>query len=258
MSICARTLLVLVLGSLPFLLLTGCKDTGCQSDSDCKGARVCNDGQCVDGKPSPQEPAPRPSASTSRGPSAPSTPPASGSGSCTPCATQEDFDAAMRKKSKCCPVTACTADSGCPAGRVCCRIPDGQLCADSTRCATADRVGGSKKAIACGQTTCDRVCCATSGKCAQSPDSCERATNGEGTIYECDGPEDCGTAQICCLFAMDRTTASDCVTSSKCTGTFHHPRYDQDIPERVLCHADSDCVHGGSCSRAGEGPKECR
>jgi hypothetical protein len=46
----------------------------------------------------------------------------------------------MKKGSKCCAVTACRADLECPSGRVCCRIPNGQLCADTTRCAKADRV----------------------------------------------------------------------------------------------------------------------
>lgn len=258
MPIYIRLLLIIALSFSLTQPIIGCRDTGCQSDVDCKGTRVCEHGQCVDEKPSPAQPTSRPAASAARAPSTVTTTSAPGSSACTPCSTQEDFDAAMRKASKCCPVTACNADSECPVGRVCCRIPGGQLCADSSRCANADHVGGPKKAIACGQTTCDRVCCATSGKCAQSPDSCERATNGEGTIYECDGPEDCGAGRICCLFSMDRTTASDCVATSKCTGTFHHPRYDQDLPERVLCHSNADCVHGGSCSRNGDGPSECR
>lgn len=65
--------------------------------------------------------------------------PAPAAEACAKCATQEDFDAALRKKSRCCPVTACARDADC-FGRVCCRIPDGQLCADAKRCAAADRV----------------------------------------------------------------------------------------------------------------------
>lgn len=59
---------------------------------------------------------------------------------CTPCATQEDFDAAMRGGSRCCPVIACQRDAECPVGRVCCRIPDGQLCGDAARCTDRNRV----------------------------------------------------------------------------------------------------------------------
>jgi hypothetical protein len=62
---------------------------------------------------------------------------------CMPCSTQEDFDATMRRGRKCCPVTACWTDSECPGDRVCCRIPNGQLCADAARCASVDRVQGS-------------------------------------------------------------------------------------------------------------------
>ena len=59
---------------------------------------------------------------------------------CAPCANQADFDRAMAMHTKCCPVRACEADAECPSGRVCCRIPDGQLCADAPRCAPTDRV----------------------------------------------------------------------------------------------------------------------
>jgi len=59
---------------------------------------------------------------------------------CYPCASQEDFDIAWQKKTKCCPVVACGGDSACSGGRVCCRIPMGTLCTDAKRCGAADRV----------------------------------------------------------------------------------------------------------------------
>lgn len=65
---------------------------------------------------------------------------------CTPCESQEDFDAAMKAGSRCCPVMACTSNVDCyprrgdPPGRVCCKIPGGQLCADPGRCKGPNRV----------------------------------------------------------------------------------------------------------------------
>ena len=112
----------------------------------------------------------------------------------------------------------------------------------------APKAAGVKKSIKCGNTTCDKVCCETSGKCAQDVNSCERATNGEGTIYECDGPEDCALGEVCCKSTMDRTVASRCTAKGSCKGTFHHPRYDQDFPDAILCHASADCVNGGTCA----------
>lgn len=71
-------------------------------------------------------------------------PPADLVPSCLPCTTQEDFDAVMKKGSKCCPVNACQADAQCSGGRVCCKIPDGTLCADTKRCVGANRVNATQ------------------------------------------------------------------------------------------------------------------
>jgi hypothetical protein len=59
---------------------------------------------------------------------------------CTQCRSQEDFDSAMKAGSKCCPVVACSSDADCQGGRVCCQIPDGQLCGDQARCSLRNRV----------------------------------------------------------------------------------------------------------------------
>lgn len=122
------------------------------------------------------------------------------------------------------------------------------------RSALAALPGGAppkpKKQIACGGTTCDAVCCVAIGeKCASSPDQCERATNGEGTIFTCDGPEDCGGGEVCCLIPMERTTAAECITRAKCTGEYQHPRYQTSIPLQVVCHASMDCAGGRQCAR---------
>lgn len=84
------------------------------------------------------------------------SPPKLDAGSCEPCQTQEDFDVAMKKGSKCCPVTACTADAGCSGGRVCCKIPGGQLCADEARCQGVNRVSStSKPSAGAGAPSCE-------------------------------------------------------------------------------------------------------
>ncbi len=74
-------------------------------------------------------------------PSGPAEPiPAGSKADCTPCSSQEDFDAAMKAGSKCCPVMGCAADVDCTNGRVCCKIPGGQLCGDESRCKGVNRV----------------------------------------------------------------------------------------------------------------------
>ncbi len=104
------------------------------------------------------------------------------------------------------------------------------------------------KGIECGSLTCDSVCCMSFGPvCAQDRNECPRATNGEGNIFECDGPEDCAANEVCCSFSLDRTNATACWAPKDCQGVFHHPRYDVDIPRVVVCRQDGNCVNGGRC-----------
>lgn len=142
-----RTIISVISIALLLSLTSGCKGSGCDNDAECKGTRICERGQCVESQ-APAQGGPAGSlpqvAATPAPPPPPTSAPLSPSGPCMPCSTQEDFDAAMRKRRKCCPVTACQVDSQCPDGRVCCRIPNGQLCADAARCASGDRVQGSK------------------------------------------------------------------------------------------------------------------
>lgn len=79
-----------------------------------------------------------PAVSTS--PVAPADKKTAGPAACAPCSSQEDFDAAMKAGSKCCPVIGCQRNADCSGGRVCCKIPDGQLCGDASRCKGANRV----------------------------------------------------------------------------------------------------------------------
>lgn len=181
--------MILTLGTLLVMAATavGCKPAaeGCTRDTDCKGTRVCEHGACVEPSTGASSSALRPEppvASTTTGARAPSTP------TCAACATQEDFDKALKRGQRCCPVTACKADSECPAGRVCCRIPDGQLCADSARCAKANRTdaGGARDttSFACGKSRCraGQLCCPTTSRCAGGCDE-DGAGTGEVADY---------------------------------------------------------------------------
>jgi hypothetical protein len=154
----------LTTASLLLTLVSGCKDSGCRSDAECKGTRVCEAGHCVEG--GVQRPAsinePPPQSTTALAPpqqtatAQPVAPPAVPSNPCMRCATQEHFDEAMKKGRKCCPVIACRSDADCAEGRVCCRIPDGQLCADVARCASSDRV--QSKGSTSREASCRNMC----------------------------------------------------------------------------------------------------
>lgn len=187
----------------PLLLLlagAGCKESssdkrrtseesgppaGCTKDSDCKGSRVCVKGACEEPVPAGTTASPGsqtsptqavPIATTPVEPVPPPTPPpAPPAPTCLACSSQEDFDRALKAGSKCCPVTACKADKDCTAGRVCCKIPDGQLCADASRCTGVNRVQQPKKAPSPDER-CRRICpgnpvelthcyCACMGQC---------------------------------------------------------------------------------------------
>lgn len=111
-------------------------------------------------------------------------------GPCARCATQEDFDAAQRKGSACCPGSACVGDSDCTGGRVCCRIPSGSVCTDSGRCGASDRIKSAAKVNhgAC-RTVKDcpdgELCCGT-GAGPGKPGKCMGIQDG---IKGCAPPE---------------------------------------------------------------------
>jgi hypothetical protein len=108
------------------------------------------------------------------------------------------------------------------------------------------KAGAVKKSIKCGSNTCDKICCGFSNKCAQDGNSCDRATNGEGSIYECDGAEDCSPGEICCVATTGRTTVSYCSSTATC----------KQQQGKTVCHADSDCSHG-KCTGDGDNIKDC-
>lgn len=208
--------------SLLSLLIGGCKDGSCNNDKDCKGARVCENGACVDATSPPPSPpvllGNPPTATTEASHASPQ--PAPRSVECMACATQEDFDAVMKRGSRCCPVTACQADLECPEGRVCCRIPDGQLCADARRCTAINRVQTAamhSTSFPCNGTRCaagQRCCPGALQQCVSKNAGC--GDESETTIgFECDSRtnEPCDADETCRLGKVGRsplTMTSSC------------------------------------------------
>jgi hypothetical protein len=205
----SASMMPLALVPLLSVVVAGCKDGGCKSDYDCKGARVCESGVCVDAKAAAQPPATvppaEPHATTTRASPEP-TQPARPPDACLACSTQKEFDDATRKGRKCCPVTACRSDAECPSGQVCCRIPNGLLCADTTRCATADRV--QPRTTRSGSFPCSGTRCAVGQRCCPGArEPCVRQELGcgdgsETTVgFECDQKtnEPCAPGEICRL-----------------------------------------------------------
>jgi hypothetical protein len=139
------------------------------------------------------------------GPVATSMPAARPSGACATCSSQEDFDAAGRNHRRCCPGTlGCRVDSECPNGRVCCRIPEGQLCANVRRCATPDRVEAPAMrgaSFPCNGTRCaaHQLCCPGGAQqCVSDNGTC--GEDSETSVgYQCDSAtnEPCGPDEVC-------------------------------------------------------------
>ena len=107
---------------------------------------------------------------------------------CVRCQTQEDFDAAQKKGSSCCPVSACSNDQDCGGGRVCCRIPGGTLCGNASRCAAADRVKAS------GPSGALKRACKKSSDCSEGGMCCDQGPGKPGQCgYVSDGIKGCKT-----------------------------------------------------------------
>lgn len=212
-------LLPLALVPLLSLVVSSCKDGGCKNDYDCKGARVCESGVCVEARGEVQSPTPVPPATSQT--TAAGAPPAPTqlvrpSDACVACSTQKDFDDATMEGRKCCPVTACRWDLECPGGRVCCRIPNGQLCTDAARCAPAARVQPPTTRSTTRSTSfpCDGTRCAVGQRCcpgAREPCVGQELGCGDGSEttvgFECDlkTNEPCAPGEICRLGKAGRS-----------------------------------------------------
>jgi len=111
-----------------------------------------------------------------------------------------------------------------------------------------------KKQIRCGSLFCESACCATFDppSCAANPRTCPRNDHDEAVIYECDGPEDCASGQACCLVPGKTVIGAVCVPRQECTGSFPHPRYQQIVTAKKVCHANSDCNVSETCGDSGD------
>ena len=81
--------------------------------------------------------------------------------------------------------------------------------------------------VTCPGSPCGSVCC--EGTCLNSI-----ASICSGKRYECDGPEDCSGAEVCC----NNQNGSTCTTSA-CNGS----------GQLEVCHSTTDCSFScGNCS----------
>jgi hypothetical protein len=111
-----------------------------------------------------------------------------------------------------------------------------------------------KKQIRCGPLFCDNACCATFDPptCSNNPRACARTDQGEAVIYECDGPEDCGAKEACCLVPGKTVIAAVCTPRKECSGSFPHPRYGQVVSAKKVCHGNGDCDVSEICGDSGD------
>lgn len=106
---------------------------------------------------------------------------------------------------------------------------------------SSSETGANAKGIACGDVTCDNVCCPSNGACEADYVPC-LDESGHGYYMECDGPEDCASGDVCCisvgamaLGGSGCSKASDCETTSM---------------QQVACHGGGDCPSGTTCQPA--------
>jgi hypothetical protein len=99
----------------------------------------------------------------------------------------------------------------------------------------------------CGTTTCTSTqeCCLMMG----SGGMCVTAGTCSGVGFECDGPEDCGSTEVCCYGNQGSGSAgtggSECQLTAQC--------------QINACHVDTDCMGATSkcCSVASSQYKVC-
>ncbi len=95
-------------------------------------------------------------------------------------------------------------------------------------------------AIACGATVCDRVCCGD--QCVENVSACTLASTekrGGAHPMTCDGPEDCGSGQVCCVSGpSDASGIAECTSRDQCA---------RGERQSLACHTARDCEPGQVC-----------
>jgi hypothetical protein len=101
-----------------------------------------------------------------------------------------------------------------------------------------------KSAIACGSDVCslnNSFCCQEWNGSSYTPACQAKSSSCGGTEITCNGPEDCGSGQVCCgqIGATGAFDQFSCVPSGNCQYTNN---------QRVICGtAPSSCPSGFVC-----------
>ena len=126
-----------------------------------------------------------------------------------------------------------TPDTGSSTPDTGSSTPDAGPSAPDTGSSTPDSgstgTTGEKGSVPCGNGTCSlssSVCCVGLGGA-----SCKAKCGFLEAPQKCDGPEDCGGGQVCCVgFPQGAQCKTTCTSS-----------------EQKLCHSNADCSGGTSC-----------
>jgi hypothetical protein len=115
------------------------------------------------------------------------------------------------------------AVTGCESGN-----DDGGSGSDILETGGADVPASGGASIACGDTTCTggKICCVgTPSTCIAASDSC---LMGYGSTISCDGPEDCGSGELCMDKPGSFPLSVGCVAGTD--------------PYSAYCHDQADCA----------------
>lgn len=86
------------------------------------------------------------------------------------------------------------------------------------------------------------VCCVDVNDYEITGAHCSQLADCSGLAFRCDGPEDCGSVEVCCAVEA-LGGGSSCVDEMDCNG----------IDEYVMCRGDEDCGPSEHCYPAGDG-----
>jgi hypothetical protein len=91
--------------------------------------------------------------------------------------------------------------------------------------------GGARVGVACGNSWCDTT---TGAACCELALSCQATPCALGEQTDrCDGPEDCPSGNVCCLFVGNTFYGTACAPSCG--------------QQARICHSAADCAPGQGC-----------